>query len=316
MAFNIDYDPLTGVPFVQGALPPAEPASAPVVTPATQVAPRQEPPPRPAPTRTVPASPPGETPEAIEALREFQTALRSQHTAFQPQQQLSVLDMLRKRMANAMENEQAQRISDLGTALLASRSPNFFTALGEGFAAQETGARSRMDQLRQVAEAERQQRALDVEEARRQEEIRVREQDQQLNAPLRAAQTQQALAYADYLRSGRGRGELTPQNILRIGAEARRFALQQVREPTPNSPEAIADTPERARLRQEERARIERAYIQGQYALLGMEPPATAAGEPGAGAGAGGAAPDRVLPYTPPAPGAARTGPRIAPPQQ
>lgn len=47
-----------------------------------------------------------------------------------------------------------------------------------------------------------------------------------------------------------------------------------------------------------------------------QEPPATTAGEPGAGTGGGGAAPDRVLPYTPPAPGAARTGPRIAPPQQ
>lgn len=140
----------------------------------------------------------GESPEMLDALREFQANLRAQHmTTDPPQQQLSVLDMLRKRMANAMENEQAQRISDLGTALLASRSPNFLTALGEGFAAQEAGSRSRLDQLRQVAEAERQQRALDIEEARRQEELRIREAAQAAEAPLRAAQTRYYLSRAD-----------------------------------------------------------------------------------------------------------------------
>ena len=140
----------------------------------------------------------GESPEMLNALREFQANLRGRHMTTEPQQQpLSVLDMLRKRMANAMENEQAQRISDLGTALLASRSPNFFTALGEGLAAQEAGSRTRMDQLRQIADLERQQRALDVEEARRQEELRIREEEQRINAPLRAAQTRYYLARAE-----------------------------------------------------------------------------------------------------------------------
>lgn len=83
----------------------------------------------------------------------------------QPPQQLSVLDMLRKRMAREVEGEEQRRVSDLGSALLASRSPNFFTALGEGLAAQEAGTASRMERLRQLAEAERQQRALEGQEA-------------------------------------------------------------------------------------------------------------------------------------------------------
>lgn len=139
-----------------------------------------------------------ESPEMLEALRQMQANLRAQHMTTEPQQQqLSVLDMLRKRMANAMENEQANRMADLGTALLTSRNPSFFGALGEGFAAQEAGSRSRLDQLRQVAEAERQQRALDIEEARRQEELRIREAAQAAEAPLRAAQTRYYLSRAD-----------------------------------------------------------------------------------------------------------------------
>lgn len=98
--------------------------------------------------------------------------------------QLSVLDMLRKRMSREMENEDQRRLSDLGTALLASRSPNFLTALGEGFAAQQAGSASRMDRLRQLAEAERQQRALESQEAAqradadyRQESLRLRREE-------------------------------------------------------------------------------------------------------------------------------------------
>lgn len=110
-----------------------------------------------------------ETPETAQALRDFQTSLRSQHTATQPQPtQLSVLDMLRKRMARDMEGEALQRVSEFGQGMLASGSPNFFTMLGAGARAAREGDVSRMDRLRQLAEAERQERSLENQIAQQQ----------------------------------------------------------------------------------------------------------------------------------------------------
>jgi hypothetical protein len=167
--------------------------------------------------------------------------------------QLSVLDMLRKRMAREMEGEEQSRISDLGNALLASRSPNFLTALGEGFAAQDAGARSRMDRLRQLAETERQQRALDIEEARRQEELRIRAEEQAANAPYRAALTEQALATAADIRSGRGRGMITASQRL----QAERQAIANARLAHPDLP-AI---PPPTAAQQAELQRLREAYV-------------------------------------------------------
>ena len=104
------------------------------------------------------------SPELVEDLQQFQADYRNQLTGAQPPQ-LSVLDMLRKRMATSMQDEQANRTADFGRALLASRSPNFFTALGEGLAAQEAGATSRMERLRQLADTERQQQELETRQA-------------------------------------------------------------------------------------------------------------------------------------------------------
>jgi hypothetical protein len=115
------------------------------------------------------------TPELVEDLQQFQTDYRNQLTGAQPPQ-LSVLDMLRKRMATSMQDEQANRTADFGRALLASRSPNFFTALGEGLAAQEAGATSRMDRLRQIADAERQQQELETRQAAQRAEEDYRRQ--------------------------------------------------------------------------------------------------------------------------------------------
>lgn len=220
---------------------------------------------------------------AARAATPTPTVTSADPAATQPQQpqQLSVLDMLRKRMVREMEGEDLRNLTDIGIGMLRSSSPNFFTMLAGGLQGQREGQRSRTDQLRQLAELERQDAAQRAEEAYRREQNRLQAERLAAEAPLRSAQAEQALAYRDYLRAGgsaAGRGQLRQADILRIGAEARRFALQQVREPTPNSPEAVADTPEKARLRQEERNRIERAYIQGQYALLGIEPPAAAAG--------------------------------------
>lgn len=103
-----------------------------------------------------------------------------------PQQstQLSVLDMLRKRMARDMEGEALQRVGEFGQGMLASGSPNFFTMLGAGARAAREGDVSRMDRLRQLAEAERQERSLEgqeaarrAEEAYRQESLRLRREE-------------------------------------------------------------------------------------------------------------------------------------------
>ena len=140
----------------------------------------------------------GESPEMLDALRQMQANLRAQHMTTQPQQQqLSVLDMLRKRMARDMEGEALQRVGEFGAGMLASGSPNFFTMLGAGARAAREGDVSRMEQLRRLAEVERQDAAQRAEEARRTEELRIREAAQAAEAPLRAAQTRYYLARAE-----------------------------------------------------------------------------------------------------------------------
>lgn len=93
----------------------------------------------------------------------------------------SLLDMLRQRTASAMQDEALRRASEFGAGMLASGSPNFFTMLGAGARAQAEGERSRTDELRRLADLERQQRALESQEAAqrgeadyRQESLRLR----------------------------------------------------------------------------------------------------------------------------------------------
>lgn len=160
----------------------------------------------------------GESQETFDALREFQANLRAQHMTTQPQQ-LSVLDMLRKRMARDAEAEPLQRVAEFGQGMLASGSPNFFTMLGAGARAAREGDVSRMDQLRRLADLERQDAAQRAEEARRVEELRIREADQRLMAPYRAALTEQALATAAGLRAGRT-ASLTAANLRRVEQSA------------------------------------------------------------------------------------------------
>lgn len=86
----------------------------------------------------------------------------------------SLLDMLRRRTAGTMQDEALRRASEFGAGMLASGSPNFFTMLGAGARAQAEGDRSRTDELRRLADIERQQRALDIEEQRRRDEAQYR----------------------------------------------------------------------------------------------------------------------------------------------
>jgi len=94
----------------------------------------------------------------------------------QPQQAPSVLDTLRQRMQAQMDDESNQRLREIGIGMLRSESPNFFAALGQGLEAAETGSRSRMDRLRQIAEAERQQQELETRQAAQRAEEEYRRQ--------------------------------------------------------------------------------------------------------------------------------------------
>jgi len=186
------------------------------------------------------------------------------------QEQPSVLDMLRRRVSREMEGQDLQRLSEFGAGMLASESPNFFTMLGAGARARAQGDASRMDRLRQVAEAERQQRALDIEEQRRREELALRRQELEATAPLRAAQAEQALAYRDYLRAGgRGggaggsRGQITPERYAQIVSQADTEARQRFPNPASGMPESAAQARERERLRNEFRDARIRQILEG-----------------------------------------------------
>lgn len=92
----------------------------------------------------------------------------------------SLLDMLRQRTADTMQDEALRRASEFGAGMLASGSPNFFTMLGAGSRAQAEGERSRTDELRRLADIERQQRALEGQEAGRAAEEQYRQESLRL----------------------------------------------------------------------------------------------------------------------------------------
>ena len=134
-------------------------------------------------------------------------------------------------------------MSDLGNALLASRSRSLFGALGEGFRAQDEGSRARLDRLRQLAETERQQRALENQEASQRAEAEYRQRRLDVESPLREAQAEQARALAEYYRQG-GRGGgvqgVTPALQLRAEQQANREARERFPSPPSGMPASEA----------------------------------------------------------------------------
>jgi hypothetical protein len=68
----------------------------------------------------------------------------------------ALLDALRKRIMPEANAGAAQRLSDIGIGMLASGSPDFFTAVGKGLQAGNTAENSRIQMLRQAAETEEQ----------------------------------------------------------------------------------------------------------------------------------------------------------------
>jgi len=101
-----------------------------------------------------------------------------------PNSPQGLLGALRQRIKQQVADEPSRQISDLGMGLLASRSPNFFTALGEGLQSSEQAARARQEELRRVVEQE----STIADRAARLEEDRARRLQEQ---PLTAARIDQ-----------------------------------------------------------------------------------------------------------------------------
>jgi hypothetical protein len=162
---------------------------------------------RPAPAR--PAAQQNESSEVANALEQFQAAYRERLAAAQPPQ-LSTLDMLRKRLASNMQNEALQRVSEFGAGMAATGSPNFFTMLAGGARAQAEGDRTRMDELRRVVEAERQQRAQQAEEQYRRDQLEIERQRRDFERDPTNPRNRYYLAQAGYLNAGgAGQGAVT-----------------------------------------------------------------------------------------------------------
>lgn len=242
--------------------------------------------------------------------------------------QSSILDMLRSRMSNEMENERAQRISDLGNALLTSRSPSLLGALGEGFRAQDEGTRSRMDRLRQLAETERQQQELETRQAaqRAEEEYRTRSltlREREIAAGNRPQYTvvgQDADGNAIVMDPRTAQRQtlqgVTPLQVANLNARsevANRQLAARLAEAAVNREVQTRAAAFQPALTETQRSDLRRQREREILESLGLEP------TPGAGGGAAttNPPPSAVIPYsgptTPPAP---RSGPRIAPPQQ
>ena len=206
-----------------------------------------------------------------------------------PPAQPSVLDMLRQRMAREMEGEDLRRIGEFGAGMLASGSPNFFTMLGAGGRAAQQGDASRMDRLRQLAETERQQRALENQEASQRAEAEYRQRRLDVESPLREAQAEQARALAQYYRQG-GRGgggaagEITPARRAQIFQQAQQQALREFPDPQPGMPESEAARTERLRRREARAAELFVGALAagGQAAPDGAAPNVTAPPAPAA----------------------------------
>jgi hypothetical protein len=201
----------------------------------------------------------------------------------------SLMDLLRQRVERNIANEPMQRLTDLGAGMLANPNRNFFTMLGGGLRAQSEGERSRMQELRQVADAERQAAQQQAEEAYRREQNRINEERYRDQAPYRAAQAQQAAAMAEYYRqggSGAGRGGAAPRGTVLTPAAyndiQRRAAAQALREfPNPSSSEAVLMPPAERADREARRVARERQLIaEGVNAYTLSTPGALAASVP------------------------------------
>jgi hypothetical protein len=251
-----------------------------------------------------------------------------------PQQPPSILGMLRQRMQTQIDDESNQRLRDIGIGMLRSNSPNFFVGLGEGLAAGEAGATSRMDRLRQLADTERQARAQQSEEQYRRDQIeneRLRRANDERRIDAEIARGNRPTF--SFMRNAEGTGVVAvdPRDPTRTipvpGAmlAADRTAREEtaLRQNARNQAQRAADQEATRRgqlgqtMSQEDIAAFRRTTEEQLLASIGLLPLSGVGTAPGATGG--GPAPSQVLQYGgPAAPATPRTGPRISvqPPQQ
>jgi len=249
------------------------------------------------------------------------------------QQQPSILDMLRQRMQTQIDDESNQRLRDIGIGMLRSNSPNFFVGLGEGLAAGEAGATSRMERLRQLADTERQQRAQQAEEQYRRDQIenerlRRANEERRINAEIARGDR----PTFSFMRNVDGTGVVAvdPRDPTRtipvpgVMLATDRTAREEnaLRQNARNQAQMAANQEATRRgllgqtMSQEDIAAFRRTTEEQLLASIGLLPLPGAGTTPGTTGG--GPAPSQVLQYGgPAAPAAPRTGPRISaqPPQ-
>jgi hypothetical protein len=241
----------------------------------------------------------------------------------------SMLDMLRNRVATNMQNEALQRASEFGAGMLASGSPNFFTMLGAGARAQAEGERSRMEELRRVAEAERQAAAQQAEEQYRRDQIEIERQrraieERRLTAEIaRGDRPQYTVVGQDVNGNAIVMDPRTGQRRTLEGVTPLQVATQNIRSDSATLTRAANAGNQAVRDENKRRADLmqdpltpqdaERIYLDAfERVRRGGQPGATASPPPGP-------TPSETLKYNgPAAPAAPRSGPRISaqPPQQ
>lgn len=199
----------------------------------------------------------------------------------------SLMELLRQRVERNIANEPMQRLSDLGAGMLANPNRNFFTMLGGGLRAQSEGERSRMQELRQVADAERQAAQQQAEENYRREQNRINEERYREQAPYRAAQAEEARARAALLARTPG-GPAVPRGTVLTPAAfneiQRRAAAQALREfPIPNaSALTLMPQADRTALETNRATRARQLFEEGINAYRLSTPGALAASVPAA----------------------------------
>ena len=117
----------------------------------------------------------------------------------------TLLDALRRRLMPEVNAGAAQRLSDIGVGMLASGSPDFFTALGKGLQAGNAAETSRLQMLRQAAETEEQSadRKARLELQRRQLEYEQDPENPRTRAALMQAEAAVRSADAAMARASR-----------------------------------------------------------------------------------------------------------------
>jgi hypothetical protein len=236
-----------------------------------------------------------------------------------------------------MQNEALQRFSEFGAGMAATRSPNFFTMLGGGARAQAEGDRTRMDELRRVAEAERQARAQQAEEQFRNqqlenERLRRLNEERRINADIATGRRPNIVTMIDpetrnavlvNAETGQvvSRTPFRPMQELRNAprplsqAQIANIRQQVTRLASADAGiiEGVAPTPAQITRRDELADRYFRDRLDAAAAgLLDFQGGGAGTGSAGTTTG-GGPAPSQVLQYGgPAAPAAPRTGPRIS----